>query len=278
MKTKLKSFRTVVLVILALIIVVVIIIDQFADLALKMGIEAAATKTLNVGVSVGDVGLSIIGGKLEIEKLSINNPPGYTHEKLLELEKGNIEIEVKSLLSDTVKIKEIKLDGINLTLEQRGISSNNVQDIINSISAGTKEEKPAEEPKAAEAGGKKLYIENLEITNVTVKAKLLPVPGKADTVTLKLEPIRMQNLGSDNKLDTAKLTSKVLLAIADGVAKQGAGVLPDSMVGTMKSTLDKTMQLGKTATEEGKKVLESGKDIGQGVTEGIKGLFKKKED
>lgn len=271
MKKVLKALRIVLLAILVLAIAALVVIDLFAERAVKIGIEAAATKTLNVGVSIDEVELSIMGGKLGIKNLSINNPTGYQHEKLLELKDGEIQVEVRSLLSDVVNIREIKLDGINFVLEQKGLS-NNLQDIIKTISARSKAK---DEPKKV---GKKLHIDNLEITNVEVKVKLLPVPGKITTIGLKLSPIKMTDLGSDNKLDTAALTGKILLALADGVAKQGVGVLPKEILDPMKSTLDKTLDIGKTATKEGGKLIEAGKDVGKELIEGFKGLLKPKKD
>jgi len=266
-----KTLRIVVLAILVLIIAALVVIDLFADRAVKIGIEAAATKTLNVGVSIDEVDLSILGGKLGIENLLINNPPGYQHDKLLELKDGNIQVDVKSLLSDVVNIREIKLDGMNLVLEQKGLS-NNLQDIIKTVSARSKSEGEPKKP------GKKLHIDNLEITNVEVKVKLLPVPGKIDTIPLKLSPIKMTDLGSDNKLDTAVLSGKILLAIADAIAKQGVGVLPKEIVNPLKSTLDVTFDLSKTVSKEGEKILEAGKDVGKGLVEGFKGLLKPKKE
>ena len=221
---------------------------------------------------VDDVDLSILGGTVEIDGLIVKNLPGYAHEDLLKLGHGRVTAKLGSLLGDTVRIKEIKLDGIDLVIEQKALS-NNLQDIIKAIPSG--EPKAEEETKKP---SKKLRIDNLEITNVTVKAKLLPVPGKADTVTLKLDPIQMTNLGSDDKLDVAKLSGKILLAIATGVAEQGAGLLPEGMTDTMKATLSKTAELGKAATEEGKKLLEKSKDTGKELIEGFKGLLKPKKE
>ncbi len=271
MKKVLKALRFVLLAILILVIAALVLIDIFGERAVKIGIEAAATKTLNVGVSIDEVELSIMGGKLGIENLSINNPTGYQYEKLLELKDGEIQVEVRSLLSDVVEIREIKLDGVKLVLEQKGLS-NNLQEIIKTISARSKAK---DEPKKV---GKKLHIDNLEITNVVVKVKLLPVPGKIDTIPLKLSPIKMTDLGSDNKLDTAALTGKILLALADGVAKQGIGVLPKEILDPMKKTLETTLDIGKAATKEGGKLIEAGKDVGKGVVEGLKGLLKPKKD
>ncbi len=258
---------------LILIVIAVLAVNLFADYAVRVGIETAATKTLNVGVSVGNVDLSIMAGKLGLQNLLINNPPGYQHDKLLELKSAKIEIDVKSLLSDVVNIKEIKLDGVNVVIEQRGISGNNLQDVIAAIHSGSKD---------GETSGKKLHIDNLEMSNVTVQMKLLPMPGKVDTVTLDLSPIRMTNLGGDNKMDTAALSGKILLAIAHGVAKQGVGVLPKEIVEPITSVLGKTIDLSKGIIEGregiGEEIIKSTEDIGKGITEGLKSLLKPKKE
>ena len=275
MKKALENLRIILLVIVIAVAAVVIVVDLFADRAVKIGIEAAATKTLNVRVSVDNAKLSIMGGRLALQNLLIDNPPGYEHDKLLELKDAEIAVDVRSLLSDVVHIREIKLDGADVVLEQRGISGNNLQDVIKSIPSGPEAEG------GPGAAGKKLHIDNLEISNITVKVKLLPVPGKADTVTLKLSPIRMTNLGSDNKLDTAVLSGKILLAIASGVAKEGVGILPKEMVDAMGSTLGKTIDLSKKIIEDrgkiGKELIKDTEDIGKGITEGLKGLLKPKK-
>jgi hypothetical protein len=174
-------------------------------------------------------------------------------------------------MSDIVNVREIKLNGVDVTLEQRGISGNNLQDIIKGMPAQPKTEGEPEKP------GKKLHVDTLEISDITVNVKLLPIPGKADTVTLKLAPIKMTDLGGDNKLDTAALSGKILVAIAEGVAQQGAGILPDEMLNSLKSTLAKTAELGKevlkTGENLGKEVLKTTEDL----TKGLKDLLKPKK-
>jgi hypothetical protein len=268
MKKTIKAVRIILLVIVILVVVIAVAINLFADRALKIGIETAGTKALNVGVSVGDVDLAIMKGTLGLENLVINNPPGYQHKQLLELRDAHIEVDIKSLLGDVVNIREIKLDGMNLVLEQRGISGNNLQDVIKSIAAKDKQ---------AEPSGKKLHIDNLEITDVTVKVKPLPIPGRIDTVPLKLKPIKMTDLGSDNKLDTARLSGKILLAIAGGVAEQGAGVLPKEIIDPLKGELERLGKLSGALLEEGGKILKEGTDLGKELTEGLGGLLKPKK-
>jgi len=273
MKKKLQKISLIILsVILILVLIVVIAITFFGDRALKAGIEIAGSEALGVAVTVADVDLSILRGKLGLQNLSIDNPPDYQLKKLLEMTDARIDVGIKSLLSDVVNIEEIKLDGVNVTLEQKGITSNNIQDILKTIS-GKEEEKEQQ----AEPSGKKLHIDNLEISNVTVNAKLLPVPGKASTMTLTLAPIKMTDLGGDNKMDIAELSGKILMAIAKGIAEKGAGLLPDDIVGSLNDELKQLGEMSKTLLKEGDKILDEGKDLGKDIAEGIKGLFKPKE-
>ena len=261
MKVARKILCIVLGAILALVVLISVLIHLFGNSALKAGIETAASKSLNVGVSVGDVDLSVLGGRVGLQKLVINNPPGYQHDKLLELSDARIAVDIGSLLSNTVNIKEIKLDGANVVIEQKGLS-NNLQDLIKRMPKGPKAE--------GKTTGKKLHIDNLEITNTKVQVKLLPIPGQADTIPLTLSTIKMTDLGEDNKLNTAALAKKVLLAIAGGIAEQGAGVLPKEMVDSLASELKSIGAL----LDEGGKVLEEGKDI----AEGIKGILKPKKE
>ncbi len=272
MKAVKKILKLAVLSIIILLVILGAAFYLFGEHLLKVGIETAATEALSVGVNINDLDISILKGTVEIDGLIVKNPAGYTYENLLELGHGRVTANIGSLLDDTVRIKELKLDTIDLVIEQKALS-NNLQDIIKAIPSG--EPKAEEETKKP---SKKLRIDNLEITNVTVKAKLLPIPGRIDTITLKLDPIRMSDLGSDDKLTVAKLTGKILSAIAGGVAEQGVGVLPEEIVNTMKSTLGKTIDLGKTAAKEGEKLIEEGKDVGKELVEGLKGLLKPKKE
>jgi hypothetical protein len=268
MKTKKIVLNFVVLPLVILLVVIIAAFYLVGAGLIKSGIEKAASSALGVPVTIKSIDLSIFQGHVGIKGLVVKNPPGYANETLLELGEAAVNLDIGSLMSDTVKIQLIKLDDTKLTMEQKGLS-NNLKEILDNL---PKEEKKAE-PKPGEEG-KNLLINRLEITGTNVRVKLLPVPGKSDTVSLKLDPIIMDNLGTDKKLSIGILTAKVLKAIATGVAKQGAGLLPDDMIKGIGSSLDKATEMGKAAAEEGKKALDSGKE----AVEGIKGLFGGKKE
>ncbi len=266
-----KIASKIVKLILLLIIILVVIAGAgfyfFGERVLKIGVETAATRALGVGVEIKDVDLSVLKGSVEIEGLKVKNPAGYTYENLLELRRGRIKVSIGSLMSDTVRIEEIKLEGVNLVIEQKMLS-NNLQDVLGSLEAASK----VKDESAKE--GKKLQIDYLEINNIKARVKLLPVPGKADTVTLDIAPIKMTNLGSDSKLDAGILSAKIMLAIAEGVTEQGVGVLPEEIIGTMQSTLKRTVDLGKDATKEAERII----DVGKEAIDIFKGLTKPKKE
>ncbi len=255
MKSAKKIITWIAGAILVILLVLIIGFNIFGAGMIKTVVEKAASSTLGVPVTVKSLSLALLRGKVEIQGLVVNNPPGYANPTLLELGEGVVSLDVGSLMSDTIKIHLIKLDNTKLTIEQKGLT-NNLKEILDKL---PKEDQKAPAP-TTEKPGKNLVITKLEITGTNVQAKLLPVPGKSDTISLKLDPIIMENLGTDSKLSVASLVGKVISALATGVAKQAGGVLPDDMVKGMGSTFDKTAEAGK------------------GVVEGIKGIFGGKKE
>jgi uncharacterized protein involved in outer membrane biogenesis len=253
MNKTLKILRVIVLAILVLVAVIMIAVNLFADRAVKAGIESAATRALNVEVSMSDVDLSIISGKLVVQNFFIGNPPAYQHDKLLMLKNTEIDVEAKSLLSDVVNIRQIRIDNVDVIIEQHSVSENNLHEVIQAASETDE--------------WKKLRIDNLEISNITVKVDLMTDSGQTEPVTLVLSPIRMTNLGRDNKMDIAALLKEIIIAIADSIVEEGIGVLPRDIVGTMTSTLNKTINLGT-------RIMEGKEDIGREITEGLRNLLK----
>ncbi len=284
-----KVFRKIIaalgIILVLLVVLIFVLFTMFGNKALKMGVETGGTAALKVPVSLQDANLSILGGKVELAGLNIKNPEGYQHPDFMSMGKAAVALNTKSLLSETIEIQKIQLDDIQLTLEQKGLSENNLQAILNNL---PKSDKPADT--TTESSGKKLVIRELVINGVQVKAKLLPIPGKADTVTLKVNPIVLNDIGNDKPVNAAELTSKVLTAIAGGVAEQGKDLLPIDMIDSIgkglaqqgQKILENVSEAGKGALEEvgktGENLLKGAGDVGKGATDALKGIFEQKKD
>jgi hypothetical protein len=272
MKTGKKILTSLLVGLLILIGLVALLINIFGDRALKIGIENGAEKALKVGVRLDNVSLSIFGGKLNLNNLEVDNPQGYQHPNLLKVASAYMALNTKSLLSDTVEMEKLQFDNISLTIEQKGLT-NNLQEILNNLPKSDAPAQPDAKP------SKQLKIRELQINGVEVSVKLLPVPGRADTVKLRLPPITLTNLGGDEDIDVAELTAVILKAIAGGVMEEGKGLLPLDMINDLgKGVLGIGQDALKQGTDIGKGIIEGAGDIGKGAGDAIRGIFQKKEE
>lgn len=266
-----KAVRITVLVIVFLIIAALILVHLFAGSAVKKHVEAAGTKALDVGVKIGDVDVSLLQGKVALQNLTIENPAGYQHRELLRLKSARVNVDIRTLLSDEVNIRDIELDGVDLVIESKGISGNNLNEVMGNIKAKRKQ---------VEAGGKKLHIDNLLVSDIKVRVKPLALPGTVDTITFKLDPIRMNNLGSEQKLDTVTLTAKVFAALVGGVIEQGTKDLPEAIARQLKAGFKSLIDVSGVLLKGGGKIFIGGKELGEGILKGIQEIIQpeKKDD
>ena len=252
MKKKHRIITRIISLLVVILLLLAVAAFFFGESALKTGVETGATKALDVGVSLDSISLKPFAGQAGIRNLVVDNPPGYQHDNLLALGAADVALDLGSLLSNTVTIDSINLDNTTVTLEQKGLT-NNLKEILERVKKASPSEEPTTEQ---ETPGKKLHVNTLDITNTTVNVKLLPVPGRADTLTLKLTPIHLEDLGNDKPMNVADLSRQILLAITGGIAQQGAGILPADLVNGLESQLQAFGQIGQQALQAGQKAIE----------------------
>jgi uncharacterized protein involved in outer membrane biogenesis len=261
---KQKSTVTGVLFTVVVLLVVLVIFSPFIiDSILKTGIETAIKKQLNVDSSVSRVHLNMAAGSIEVNDLKISNPPGYEFERILELKSIGITADLRSLFSDTVEVNQVSLNDITIVIEQKGLTSN-LNDILKSMpkKSSAEAEKPAQ-------NAKNVHISSLDIQNIDVKVKLLPIPGKSDAVQLKISALHFSNIGG-KKTTLADVVGKVFTEIANAIATQGADVIPGELLGPIQENIG----------EAGKEILKVGENLQKGLKDAnspLQGLFKKKK-
>lgn len=267
------TFGILILIVIAALISVLV----FTNATVGTAISKGASSALGVGVKVESVKLMPFKQQITLENLIIDNPEGYENKIFLDLEQGDISLHTNTLLSDTIRIQHLDLKGVRVVMEQKGLTSN-IQDIVDAINA---------QSNSGTSSGKKMVIEQLDISDITVKVKLIPLPGKTDTVPLKLSPIRMKNLGEKKALSTAELTSRIILAIVGGILEQAVDILPNGLVNLAGSAIGTTAEVIGTGVNAGKNLIGSGVNAGASAIKGagkfggnlIGGLLgQKKED
>lgn len=282
-----KILITTLLVLLVLIAIGGLLFVFFGEGAIKLAIETGATKAMKVGVTVEKVDISVFGGEFKISGLDINNPAGYQNPSFLLLDTAMVKADMKTLLNDEIVINKVLIDGIKITIEQKGLTSN-ISDLTKPMSESkkTQEQEPKEAKKEDKADSqKKVIIDELQISNITVAVKLLPVPGKSDTINLKLMPITIRDIGREKKMDIAKITELVIMKITEAIADQGSGIIPADLVNSLQNILEvngefileKSKELLKS-TDGIRKSTEEVKDKTKETLESIGNLFKSKKE
>jgi hypothetical protein len=199
---------------------------------LKAIIESAGTQAMGTKVSVGSVDVSIATEAASISSLKIDNPPGFSGNFL---ETKSITATLGGIENKTVTIKEIVIDGLNLTYDLGPGGTNfdvlkrNLKASSSATPAPTSSAKPSAKESAsggAESGGYDVIIQQLKIENAKVNAS---IAGRSQTITLP--GITLNNIGSKDHPATpeqvARQIMQQLLAVSSGAAtKLGLSSLP----------------------------------------------------
>lgn len=201
-----------------------LLIDSIA----KTAIERGATYATGVETKVASVDASIFSGQFALEGLSLANPPGFRDEPFVRLGSLRADWQNGSLLSETLEMDTLVVDGVDLNLERGGSGTNygKILESLEKLSKGEKEPEPAPSEKK-----RVLAIKRIEIKNVNAGLHLTsgPLPG---SMSVSVPSIVIDDFRSDGstKEIVAKLTRVLLKSILDSVLKAGGGIFPADLL------------------------------------------------
>ena len=270
MKTLLKILVGVLVVLAVLFVVLELSLDKM----ILKGFNAAAPGALGVEATLANADISLLRGKAALSGLHIGNPEGFNTPGLFDLGSVRVDIDNSTLLSDTMVIREITIEGLELTYE-KGLLNSNLGALIDQLSAG-KEEKPEEEgeakaePPKDEKPGKKVVIEKLSITgskmNFSITGAAALTGGRA--IPIPLPPITLTDLGKEKEgVSIPEAIREILNAVAGaaGTAIAGAG----NLIGDAgKAVGEGALAVGEGAVDAGKAVVGGATDAGKAVVGG----------
>jgi hypothetical protein len=228
------------------------------DWIVKSAVESVGSSATGSEVTLKEVDISLTSGQASMNGLTVGNPQGFATDSAIRLGGIKVVLDTASLTSDTIVVKEVLIDGPEVTYEL-GTGGSNIGAIQTNVDrfAGGDAAKPSEKaPAAEEGGGKKIIIEKLTIQQgrVEVAATFL---GN-NKLGAPLPSITLTDIGKESGGATpGEIAAKILDAITGGVT---------DVVGTLG--LDKLAKGAGVVIDEAGKVLE-------GAGQGIKDLFGK---
>ena len=172
MKKALKFLMWTIVGILALVLVLVLTIPLWLGSTVTAVANKVAPEYTGTAFSLAEANLNPYTGKYSITKLDLGNPEGYSVPTAFSVSNVTVDVEMASLFTDTIHIREIKIDNPYASYVSKD-GTNNFEWIGAHVKekVGPKEEKEEEEDKGP---GKKVIIDKLTIAGTRVKLKILP--------------------------------------------------------------------------------------------------------
>ena len=123
-----KVFVRFLILVSALGIIGIIIVGMSLNALVKTGVETMGSKVLGVPVTLKEVDISLLSGgkdvQVSLNELIIKNPDEYETDYAFSLSNIRVLVDQKSVLTNTVVIDEIIIDGLAITFEGSLLGSN----------------------------------------------------------------------------------------------------------------------------------------------------------
>jgi hypothetical protein len=225
------------------------------DHIIETAIESYGPDVIGATISLDSVKLDLSAGKAELNGLSIGNPKGFKTDYAMQVQQVRMILDIDSLTSDVIVVKEISINNPAITYEMAKGGSNidvlakNAQNYVGMNS---------QENSQSEGDEPKLIIENFRIDEGQVNVSHSLLKGKA--LTVGLPKIHLTDIGkSEDGTSPGQVAQEIMQSIKDA-----AGVAVTSL------GLGDTFSSGAKAVQKG---ANSVMDSAKGAGDKIKGLF-----
>ena len=259
MKKLMKILVGFVVAVLVLVLALVLTLPFTIGPIVKTAASVGGPKALGVPVSVGDVKLSPLAGSLTISQVKVGNPKGYSEKDSFAVDKVEIGLNIKSLLSDTIEVTKIQIDAPAILFESKDGQSN-----FDAMLANAK--KSSEEEKAKKPGekkaGKKVVIDEFSLNNAKVSYASGLTMGTA--LTIPLPSVTVRDIG---KKSGGTSFVDALTEVINGIL----GGLTQAVTGVTGAAGDMLKSLGGSASDTAKGATDALKNVTGGATDAAKG-------
>lgn len=273
MKKFFKFLIGCVVVVLVLLVAFVVTLPYTISPIVKTAASVGGPKALGVPVSVGDVKLSPLAGSLVVSQVKVGNPAGFSDKSAFAVDKVDIQLNIRSLLSDTIEVKKIQIDAPAISFETKDGKSNFDTMMANAKKSSSEEKaKPAGEKKA----GKKVVIDEFALNNAKVSYSSGLTMGKS--VTIPVPSVKLHNIGKKSGgTSFVDALTEVMNGILGGVTEAvtgAAGAAGDLLKGFGGKASSATKDAASDAVNAAENAAKSAGDAAKNIGGSLKKLFK----
>ena len=255
------------------VVLVVIVILGLSNLGpiIKGAVNTYGPKITKTEVRLGDVDISIFSAEAKVKDFFLGNPKGFKSSQAMSVGSIHVNVDEKSLTSDTIVIDTIEVIRPDITYEKvRGMD--NFQAILNNVKGSSKQARTPKKESGKEGQGKKLIIKNFIVREGKVDLTV-SVGVTEKTISASLPDIHLKDLGKEKGGATPEeVFEKVFASLYKQITSPVVTDMLNKELKAMGMNLD---TLGGAAGKQ-LETLKAGDKEGAGsVTDKVKGLFGK---
>ncbi len=186
------------------------------DSIVKAAIERVGSDVTQTEVTVDEVEISLTSGEGTIRGLVIGHPEGFD-ERVMRIGEARVVLDIGSLTSDTIVIKEISVTAPEVTVEVSGAGTNisRLQETLTQTGGGSGGSSSGGNPEDE----KKLVINRVTLAEGRVGLK---AAGLDRGVGANLPTITLNDIGKDSGGAEPAEVAKVIVAAVSAAAGQAA--------------------------------------------------------
>ena len=224
----LKSLVVIAVAVVLLLVGVFLTLDLIAASAIESGAELAT----GLPTSVEGASIRPLAGRFQIRGLEISNPPGFDSPRFFAMTDLEVVLPLTALMDDPIRIPSLTIDGVELTLERKGITTN-ASSILRSLNNSEASQ---------ESSGPALVIEELVIRNVRADLRLIP-GGKPNAISIDIPEIRIRDVGGESGAQIADVVRLVIGHTVRAVSSRS-----DLVPGDLRAQLQRGFSVSESGT------------------------------
>jgi hypothetical protein len=179
-----------------LVIIVAVVVIGLSKLGpiIKHAVNTYGPEITKTEVSVSDVGISIFAGQAKLKNFFLGNPKGFKSPQAMKVGSIYVDVNEKSLTSDTVIVETVEVVRPEITYEKKS-RTDNFKTILNNVQSTASKSRTSKKKSAKEGEGKKLVITNFIVKQGKVNLDMSMIPGSNITASASLPDIHLKDVG-----------------------------------------------------------------------------------
>lgn len=228
-------------VVVAVLVVGVLVLVGKINPIVKGGVEKTGPVILKAPVTLDSVNISFFSGSGELKGFTVGNPAGYKTAHAFSMDRLKIDLDVKSVTSEKIHIKNIIINSPSIIFEGSFGKSNlsqlqaNAAEFSGAGDGGKKED--------SSGGSKKMIVDHVIIDNGSISVSMKVLQGQK--LTVPLPRIELNDIGKEKDANISDVMGEILAAVNKAVVpavQSGIGDLGIGVGKTGEALQEKTEQ------------------------------------